>query len=106
MKSFVSTIGSYPSYALHGCPKSKSTPGFFTSFLHVCKLVLLYTVYLHHNTSTHSDFSLLFCYDNAVMIVFDNITIGFHYSDKYSLCKKKLFIFYTIFYRMFAFSFT
>ena len=37
---------------------------------HVCKLVLLCTVYLHHNTSTHSDFSLLFCYDNVVIIAF------------------------------------
>ena len=37
---------------------------------HVCKLVLLCTVYLHHNTSTHSGFSLLFCYDNTVTIVF------------------------------------
>ena len=37
---------------------------------HVCKLVLLCTVYLHHNTSTHSDFSLFFCSDNAVIIVF------------------------------------
>ena len=63
-------LGSYPSYALHGCPKSKSTPGFVASFLHVCKCVLLFTVYLHHNTSTHSDFSLLFCYDNAVIIMF------------------------------------
>ena len=37
---------------------------------HVCNLELLCTVYLHHNTSTHSDFSLLFIYDNAVIIVF------------------------------------
>ena len=37
--------------------------------VHVCKLVLLCRVYLHHNTSTHSDFNLLFYYDNAVIIV-------------------------------------
>ena len=37
---------------------------------HVCNLELLCTVYLHHNTSTHSDFSLLFSYDNTVLIVF------------------------------------
>ena len=37
---------------------------------HVCNLELLCTVYLHHNTSTHSDLSLLVCYDNAFIIVF------------------------------------
>ena len=45
-------LGSYPSYALHGCPKSKSTPGFVASFLHM--FVNWCTVYLHHNTSTRS----------------------------------------------------
>ena len=57
-------LGSYPSYALHGCPKSKSTPGFVASFLH------MFVIWSCYNTSTHSDFSLLFCYDNAVIIVF------------------------------------
>ena len=44
-------LGSYPSYALHGCPKN--TPGYvaIVSAL-VCKLVLC-TVFLHHNSSTY-----------------------------------------------------
>ena len=62
-------VGSYPLCALHGC--LTNTPGFVAIVsAHVCKLVLLCTVYLHHNTSTHSDSILMFCYDNAVIIVF------------------------------------
>ena len=53
VKLFVSTIGSYPSYALHGCPKSKSTPGFVASFLHMFVNWCCYVQYIYTTTYPH-----------------------------------------------------
>ena len=47
-----------------------NTPGLGFVVIVSAYLYIGVTVYLHHNTSTHRDFRLLFCYDNAVIIVF------------------------------------
>ena len=69
VKLFVSTR-QLSTFTLHGCPKSKSTPGFVASFLHMFVNLCCYVQYIYTTTHPHSDFSLLFCYDNAVIIVF------------------------------------
>ena len=46
-------LGSYPSYALHGCSKSKSTPGFVASFLHMFVNWYCYLQYIYTTTHPH-----------------------------------------------------
>ena len=43
----------YPSYALHGCPKSKSTPGFVASFVHIFVNWCCYVQYIYTTTHPH-----------------------------------------------------
>ena len=70
VKSFVSTRQLSIVYIARMPKVKEHTRIYCIVSAHVCKLVLLCTVYLYHNTSTHIDFSLLFCNDNAAIIVF------------------------------------
>ena len=54
-------LGSYPSYALHGCPKSKSTPGFVASSQHMFVNWCCYVQYI--DTTTHPHIVILvYCF--------------------------------------------
>ena len=63
VKLFVSTRTRqlYPSYALHGCPKSKSTPGFVASFLHMFVNWCCYVQYIYTTTHPHIVI-LIYCF--------------------------------------------